>query len=172
MTDTVVKTYRKNPVENQAVQFTGENWAEMHEFTGHFTPVGRDIPMDVFLDYPTPVGDLVARLWVAANQQWLGIEIGEWVIQDKLGFYPCKNSVFQETHTEVTDDIEPETGVSEEPTEPGFYYGEGARQSMIFLLDHHGQWYAIIDNSMMEKCAWGYIEQSTGVFPLRRVGES
>jgi len=58
----------------------------------------------------------------------------------------------------------------DQPTTPGFYYNDGAAQVMIYLLDRTGQWWAIVDNATMDKCAWGYIEQTTGVYPLRMVG--
>lgn len=58
----------------------------------------------------------------------------------------------------------------DEPTTPGFYYNQGSAQVMIYLLDHNGQWWAIVDNGMITECAWGYIEQTTSAYPLREVG--
>lgn len=88
--------YKKKPVVVEAVQFTGDNWAEIHAFTGHREP--RDgLVMDVFAPNGKPV------LWVEANQAWLVIEVGEWVIKDTLGFCPCAEDVFVATYEEVTD---------------------------------------------------------------------
>ena len=50
--------YRKKPVEVEAVQFTGENWAEMHEFTGH-----RNVENDLnpyMVDIFTEIGTYLA----------------------------------------------------------------------------------------------------------------
>jgi len=41
------------------------------------------------------------KLYVAANDEWLEIEPGEWVIKDRLGFYPCKDEIFREKYEEV-----------------------------------------------------------------------
>ena len=42
-----------------------------------------------------------ARLYVAANDAWLDIEVGEWIIRDSLGFYPCKPDIFAATYEAV-----------------------------------------------------------------------
>jgi hypothetical protein len=100
--------YRKKPVEVEAVQFTGENWAEMHAFTGHrnvendLNPYMVDIFTEIGTYLATYLNDAAkAELWVEANKSVLPIEIGEWVIQDRLGFYPCKEDVFAATYEEV-----------------------------------------------------------------------
>lgn len=59
--------------------------------------------------------------------------------------------------------------VIEEPTEPGFYYGKGSSNWMIYLLDVYGQWHAVLGNGDTQSCDWGYIEQSTQAYPLVRV---
>ncbi|AEL98276.1 hypothetical protein LINSTU_33 [Mycobacterium phage LinStu] len=33
-----------------------------------------------------------------ANQSWLPIKDGEWVVKDRLGFYPVEDGVFAETY--------------------------------------------------------------------------
>lgn len=40
----------------------------------------------------------LTQLWVEANKAWLPLEDGEWVIQDELGFYPCKDVVFSKKY--------------------------------------------------------------------------
>lgn len=42
-----------------------------------------------------------ARLYVAANNAWVDLDIGEWVIRDDLGFYPCKDSVFRKKYRKL-----------------------------------------------------------------------
>lgn len=56
-----------------------------------------------------------------------------------------------------------------EPTEQGFYKYSGGRQTLLFLRDASGQWYAIFDNGLMERCVWGYIEQALSVWDLERI---
>lgn len=104
------KIYRKRPVEIEALQFTGDNWEEMQEFCGTHrdTDPTNEVPIETF----TPAGTNLlpidgnlnkAELWVQANESWLPIEPGEWVIHDQLGFYPCKDKQFRETYDEVED---------------------------------------------------------------------
>lgn len=102
--------FRKNPVEFKAIQFDGTNFGEIREFTGiyvsvrtgnsvHvFNPIGTFIPDHQFADQePRPT----AELWVEANRQWLPIEPGEWIVQDQLGFYPCKDEIMKLNNTPV-----------------------------------------------------------------------
>lgn len=68
-------------------------------------------------------------------------------------------------------DTAPEVQISP-PTEPGFYYYEGAAGRMVFLLTSPGngnQWYAIFDNGTSHVCDWAYIEQGLGVYSLKKV---
>lgn len=95
----------KNPVKREAVQFTGTNWQEMMLFVGSHKDTGAmwDIvgfnPIGTYLARHQHNRDAAGELWVAANDSWLPIEVGEWVIKDSEGFYPCKESVFAETYT-------------------------------------------------------------------------
>jgi len=51
------------PVEVDAVRFTGDNWAEMHEFTGHVRPDGVAL-VDAFREAdPALRQDGVAEVW-------------------------------------------------------------------------------------------------------------
>ena len=43
----------------------------------------------------------LTQIWVAANNAWLALEEGEWVLQDELGFYPCKDVVFRKKYHKV-----------------------------------------------------------------------
>lgn len=92
-----MKTYRKMPVEVEALQWTGNNNGAVMEWTGeHVDPdTGESVLTFVPLAYPRP------RLWVAANQAWVAVEPGEWIIKDALGFYPCKPGIFAAVYEEV-----------------------------------------------------------------------
>jgi hypothetical protein len=106
----------KQPVEIEAVQFTGDNWAEMHAFTGHRQLAGQLEGGPAYADAFGPIGTytrsddptVLAELWVEANKQWLPIEKYEWVIKDRLGFYPCKDEIFKETYAvpRVIEDVD------------------------------------------------------------------
>lgn len=104
--------FRKNPVEFEAVQFTGSNWDELQHFCGTrefvseqkqvFGPMGNNVHwLYDQLDHE-PTGEL----WVEANQTWLPIEIGEWVVKDDLGFYPCKDEIMRKNNTSIEEDVE------------------------------------------------------------------
>lgn len=90
-----VKTYRKKPVTVEAIQWTGHNADEVRDFVGQISSPGEF--GFIRASYARP-----ARLWVAANQEWLLIEPGEWVLKDKLGFYPCKDEMFQHSYEEAS----------------------------------------------------------------------
>lgn len=79
------RRYRKKPVVILAMQWTGDNLTELGDWVGN----GNLLP-------PDP--DKCLKLWVAANTAWLPLEVGEWIIKDRLGFYPCNDAVFQETY--------------------------------------------------------------------------
>jgi hypothetical protein len=89
-------TYRKKPVEIQAVQFTGYNADEvLAALASHVTRpeciVVRDA--DYSLEFETVHGDrAIARA-------------GDWVIPDgRAGtFYPCKPDIFAATYEPVSD---------------------------------------------------------------------
>lgn len=174
------------PVSVEAVQFTGDNWAEMHEFTGHrfdneidrhpidiFNGIGTFLPKDLF-------PDAEGEIWVAAASRWLPVRKDDWIVQGPTGFTPWTPGIFAKSFVEIQDSPEILEWNSEEPTEPGFYYNRGSAQVMVYLLYKHGgiegviepthQWYVLSDSTMLSKCEWGYIEQTIGVYPLRRVG--
>lgn len=90
------ETYRKRPVEIQAMQWTGWNDDALICFCGE-----RSFYKLVKPDRLPGNKEFTAKLWVAANQEWLGIETGEWVAKDSQGFYPIKDAVFSVTYEHV-----------------------------------------------------------------------
>lgn len=84
--------YRKLPVVIEAVQWTGYNEAVVAMFVG--LP-GYGEPAKFI------VGDTMAKLWVAANGDYLNIKPGEWIIKDASGCYPCLPERFAETYEAV-----------------------------------------------------------------------
>lgn len=93
------KRFRKNPVEIEAIQWTGENEGAVKSFVGKILAgVAGEIDGFAAENDWYVVG---TSLWVEANTSWLPIEIGEWIIKDSRGFYPCKDDIFQETYSSV-----------------------------------------------------------------------
>ncbi len=104
--------YRKLPVVIEAVQWTGSNLDVIQEFVGPAGDGGADYdhPPD-----PTTPGffhqacllvygrnmRFPARLYVAANDGWLDVEIGEWIAKDSKGCYPIKDDIFEQTYGAV-----------------------------------------------------------------------
>lgn len=82
------KIYEKRPVRVQAMQWKGNNIGSIRAWGA---PVSED----------EQTGRL--SLYVAANKQWLDISLRDWIIQDRLGYYPCSYLVFDDTYREVTD---------------------------------------------------------------------
>lgn len=98
-------TYTKLPETVEAVQFTGDNWAEMHAFTGHrhlegqTESDGRAAYADVFNEIGTylPKDEhpgAVAELWNQVQSSHVPIYSGMWVIKDGLGFYRVDKEYF------------------------------------------------------------------------------
>ena len=80
-----IKTYRKNPVAIEAVQYTGLNSAEIELFTGQ--PIGKETGKPIIIK--TLEGEHIASL-------------GDYIIKGVKGeFYPCKPDIFAETYSEV-----------------------------------------------------------------------
>lgn len=82
----MIKRYRKKPVEIEAVQWTGNNLAELREMGG-LTALyfNRDIKIK------TLEGVMTAS-------------IGDYIIKGVQGeLYPCKPEIFEQTYEEVIE---------------------------------------------------------------------
>jgi len=91
--------YRKKPIVTEAMQWTGTNIDNLRDWVCSVYGPASAGPA-VRLYGPTEVNPL--RLYVAANEAWLDLEIGEWIIRDARGFYPCKADIFAATYEAVT----------------------------------------------------------------------
>lgn len=80
--------FRKKPVVIDAMQWTGGNINDLWDWAGADNIYG-----------PTEASPL--RLYVAANDAWLNLEVGEWIIRDSEGYYPCKPDIFAATYEPV-----------------------------------------------------------------------
>ncbi|QAX92888.1 hypothetical protein KNU39_gp78 [Gordonia phage Mutzi] len=97
---TAPKRYRKKPVEAEAIQWTGDNPYAVRAFTGMHKPDPHRSGDHFVFTVESGVG----KLYVAANGAWLDIEVGEWIIRDAKGFYPCKPDIFAGSYEPVEDD--------------------------------------------------------------------
>ena len=86
-----MSTYRKKPVEVEAINWTGSNTREVDAFFGLMQPgEGRG-----FLHQGTSF--LIATLEGAMR-----CEVGDWIIRGVKGeFYPCKPDIFEATYEPV-----------------------------------------------------------------------
>jgi hypothetical protein len=80
--------YRKRPVEVEALQFTGENLAEVADFLGYEAADGDTSACETVI-IATLEGDMIASK-------------DDWIIRGVAGeCYPCKPGIFLATYVPV-----------------------------------------------------------------------
>ena len=80
----MVKTYRKKPIEVRALQYDGENYADIVAFVGN-NGTRKNVGTLVY----TPEG-------------WVPFVKGDYIIRGVAGeYYPCKPDIFAKTYDEV-----------------------------------------------------------------------
>lgn len=93
----MIKKYRKKPVVVEAMQLTHQNIyivASWVNENGNFAKVG-------ILRMP----GAVPELHIKTLEGMMYCDFGSWVIKGVQGeFYPCKDSIFQATYEEVSDE--------------------------------------------------------------------
>jgi hypothetical protein len=81
----------------------------------------------------------LTQIWVAANEAWLPIQEGEWVLQDELGFYPCQDVVFRKKYHRIPnrdDELKPMRTLTLKGSEwDGFEFHSSTDE---FWLGHNG----------------------------------
>lgn len=87
-----MKKYRKRPVVIEAVQFTGEDRAELETWMGNQS-------FNWFFD-----GHEWASFNIATLEGVMEASKGDWIIKGVQGeFYPCRNDIFEQTYEAVTE---------------------------------------------------------------------
>lgn len=82
--------YRKKPVEIEAIQFNGYNWAECYQFMS-----------DKPLLFPQ-VFEKREKIEINTLEGTMTASIGDWIIKGVNGeFYPCKPDIFEKTYEPV-----------------------------------------------------------------------
>lgn len=94
--------FRRKPTLVEAHLWTGKNLRDLRAW---MTALEPDSPIALLVPrrsstvtkalfgnvLTAPADDVTAALWVAANDAYLGLVNGEWVMHDQHGFYPCKD---------------------------------------------------------------------------------
>jgi hypothetical protein len=87
-----VTRYRKRPVEVDTIQWTGDNEAELIEFTNHHFEA---VPPEDRAEDP----EITAQVFDVLHSTWVGVKTGQHVIRGVKGeFYPIDVDVLAETY--------------------------------------------------------------------------
>lgn len=87
--------YRKKPIEIEAIQFTGDNFAEIQEFTGNLCSRGET--------YMNPQGYCMTAYFIRTLQDSVAFFEGDYIIKGTHDCYPCNEKVFIETYERVKE---------------------------------------------------------------------
>jgi hypothetical protein len=94
-----IRTYRKIPIELQAVQFTGSNFDEVHELTGP-DKFAHAVDLRHFVRFEDD--DIVAGVWDHLHSTWVGVKPGQWIMKGTEGeHWPVNEAVFAKSYEEV-----------------------------------------------------------------------
>lgn len=96
--------YRKRPIEVEALQWTGDNYVEMLNFTDPPLPGTKEAQLFALVavenreDNPEHDAEVFDKL----HSTWVSLKPTDWVICGVQGeFYPCTNEVFEATYEAV-----------------------------------------------------------------------
>lgn len=91
------RRFRKVPTEVNAIQFTGHNVTDVTNFVGGVNQFYVIDPQDRIAD-----PDIVACVFDKLHSTFVGVKIGDWIIEGIKGeFYPCDHEVFEKTYEPV-----------------------------------------------------------------------
>lgn len=97
-----IQTFRKKPVTIQALQYTGDNLAEVLAFTGKH-PKWHDY-FTSFEHYEEFVKNDDMIFKIKTLQGTMKAVPGDWIIRGVNDeFYPIKSEIFAQTYEEVSD---------------------------------------------------------------------
>lgn len=94
-----VKRFVTRRVEINALQWTGDNFEEMFEWTdGSFKKADRTQRLD-----PAFTGEV----WDFLHGTWIGVKDGQWIVKGVKGeYYPCDDATFHWKYEEVDAPLE------------------------------------------------------------------
>lgn len=87
------KTFRKLPVEIQAIQWTGDNTEEVLAFMDNQESAYEVVDVD---------NDDDKEIWIETLEGKMVASLNDWIIKGIKGeFYPCKPDIFEATYESV-----------------------------------------------------------------------
>lgn len=102
--------FRTKPFEIEAVQFDGENEAEVADFAGPENFHAVD-PED-----RTDDPDCIATVFDKLHSTWVGVKKDQWIIRGQKGeYYPCDPEIFAAKYEEI---VEPRSMPMDDITRP------------------------------------------------------
>lgn len=94
----MMRKYRKKPVEIVALQWKGDNHAEMYKFLGLENITEGPVAT------PTFFWNESNGLWIHTLEGQMKASKHDYIIKGVKGeFYPCKPDIFEMTYEEVTN---------------------------------------------------------------------
>lgn len=91
--------YRKKPVEVEAIQWNGNNFAETSDFIGS-NAIWEQNKLDKDKHY-----NLIPELSIYTLEGIMRANIGDYIIKGVNGeFYPCKPDIFEKTYEKVGEE--------------------------------------------------------------------
>lgn len=97
----MITTVRKLPVTVQAIQWTGDNLAEVLQFTGRHPKFDEWFPrgFDQYADFVANDRNVFKIKTLEGTHE---ANVGDWIIRGVNGeHYPCKPDIFQKTYVVV-----------------------------------------------------------------------
>lgn len=91
----MVKRFRTRPVEIEAMQFTGDNFQELWDWTeGNF----RRTRYTTLAKHD----DFEGGVWDQLHHTWIYVKAGQWIVRGAKGeYYPCDDETFHWKYEEV-----------------------------------------------------------------------
>jgi len=94
------KSFRKKPVEIEAIQWTGDNEIEIMDFVGKRLKVNKP---PAAMEHDTIVPHSAYCIHIETLEGVMTAQRMDWVIKGIYGeFYPCKPDIFEKTYEIVT----------------------------------------------------------------------
>lgn len=86
--------FRKKPLEIEAIQWTGDNEAELFGFA--------EIDFYPYDEHQREIDGFTAEVYDRLHKTWIKVKTGDWILKGIQGeFYPCEEAVFAITYEAV-----------------------------------------------------------------------
>ena len=92
----MIRKFKTKPFIIEAVQFTGENEAEVKKMCGTNFWLLDAINLDQVDE------GIIAEVFDMLHSTWVGVKAGQWIIKGQKGeFYPCDPDIFAAKYEEI-----------------------------------------------------------------------